>query len=176
MTALCQGAGLLQNQQPPDLRFLFNITKAGRLRKNMVQSRSQLIAKHMKHMKHELTCFLLILDKYSLLYASFCSIFFNCVSCSPQIAWTSPSPVDSPLCIISLYCSWQRRGHSSLQRDSPHPAPLWKSPAGLTKKGGPGYPRLVQGSAGHQSRGDTTRAPQPIPQLLESQTLHHLYP
>lgn len=46
----------------------------------------------------------------------------------------SPGWMNSPLCIIFLYCSWQRKGRFSLRRDSPHLAPQWKSPAGLDEE------------------------------------------
>lgn len=144
----------------------------------MVQSRSKLTV---KQAKRELPGLLLaralpVLDRYALLYSSFYSIFFNCASGSPHTTWSSPGPTDSPLCIISLYCSWQRRGHFSLQRDSPHPAPLWKSPAGLTKKWGghvtQGLCRaewdinLEMTPQGHLSPSPAPRKPDP----------YHLYP
>lgn len=145
----------------------------------MVLSRSELTVKRVKRELQACYCpgpFLLVLDRYALLYSSFYSIFFNRVS-GNSTTWSppTPSPMDSPLHIISLYCSWQRRGHFSLQRDSPHPAPLWKSPAGLTKKGG----HITQGlcraewDVGLEVMPQGHLSPCPVPRKPDP---YHLYP
>lgn len=110
----------------------------------------------------------LILEKYSSPYSRVCIVFLSGVSFRPCTTWSFPWQMNSPLCIIFLYCSWQRRGRFSLRRDSPHLAPRWKSPAGLMRKYGLCYLRLVQIRLSCQSKGDPAR---PIPLLLESQTL-----
>ena len=91
--------------------------------------------------------------------------------------------MDSPWRIIFLYCSWRRRGRSSPQRGSPRLAPPWKSPAGLPKRRGLCYPRIVQSSVGCQPKGDLPPRPPPPPSasrptllLLESQAFCRLHP
>ena len=86
--------------------------------------------------------------------------------------------MDSPWRIIFLYCSWRRRGRSSPQRGSPRLAPPWKSPAGLPKRQGLCYPRIVQSGVGCQPKGDLppTSTSRPTLLLLESQAFCRLHP
>lgn len=133
----------------------------------MVLSRSELTVKRVKHESQACYCpgpFLLVLDRYALLYSSFCSIFFNCVS-SNSTTWSTRPPRPNGLTVAYnlplLFMATNRALFTPKRLTTPRSTVEISSRP--DKERGPHYPRFVQSRVGRRSRGDATRTSKPVP-------------